>query len=162
MNFLRRLIGVIFALTIAFGAGLIFLPLAVVADPVTRAAAFVFIQMALSDLNPDIAPGEESGGLDLLGDLAWAVVVTVSAMPVTVVGLIGELARVRTFYWYAGGTAVVAAASPWLIRLGLNLPRAGQYNSAELRFALVFFFGGLLSGSVYWLLAGRRAGLYLR
>ncbi|HUZ91182.1 MAG TPA: hypothetical protein VMU78_04690, partial [Methylocella sp.] len=55
-------------------------------------------------------------------------------------------------------TGFVAAAAPWLIRATLHLPRASGYNFAELRFALVFFLGGLISGSVYWLLAGRDAG----
>ena len=162
MNWLRRAIGVIFALAIAFGAGLIFVPIAIIADPVTRAAAFAFTQIALWGVDLDLADGGGSSSIDLIVDLAWVVLVTVSALPVAVIGLIGEFARVRTFYWYAGGTALVAAASPWFIRLGLHLPRAGQYNMAELRFALIFFFGGLLSGSIYWLLAGRNAGLRLR
>jgi hypothetical protein len=100
------------------------------------------------------------GGADfiLLARFVWMAVVTVCAFPVIVVGLIGEIARVRALLWYASATGFVAGSSPWLIRAALHLPRAAGYNFEELRFALVFFLGGLISGSVYWLLAGRDAG----
>ena len=98
------------------------------------------------------------GDFALLTRFVWMAVVTVCAFPVIVVGFIGEIARVRALLWYASATGFVAASSPWLIRALLHLPRAAGYNFAELRFALVFFLGGLISGSVYWLLAGRDAG----
>ncbi len=47
MVWLRRAIGVIFATAVAIGAGLVFLPVAALADPVTRAAGFALIQFAV-------------------------------------------------------------------------------------------------------------------
>jgi hypothetical protein len=158
MGWLRRAIGVIFATAAAIGAGLVFVPVAVLVDPVTRAAAFAFTQFAVSALDADFTVGPAGGDFALLTRFVWMAVVTVCAFPVIVVGFIGEIARVRALLWYASATGFVAASSPWLIRALLHLPRAAGYNFAELRFALVFFLGGLISGSVYWLLAGRDAG----
>jgi hypothetical protein len=159
MNWPRRAIGVIFAMAVAIGAGLVFLPVAALADPVTRAAGFALIEFAVWALaDADIADGIYGGGLAALIRLAWTAVMTVCAVPVVAVASIGEVARVRALSWYAGATATAAASAPWLIRAALHLPRAADYNFVELRFAFVFFLGGLISGSVYWLLAGRDAG----
>jgi hypothetical protein len=158
MGWLRRAIGVIFATAVAIGAGLVFVPVAVLADPVTRAAAFTFTQFAVLALDENLAAGQGGADFILLARFVWMAVVTVCAFPVIVVGLIGEIARVRALLWYASATGFVAGSSPWLIRAALHLPRAAGYNFEELRFALVFFLGGLISGSVYWLLAGRDAG----
>ncbi|MGH6843324.1 MAG: hypothetical protein ACRECU_01090, partial [Methylocella sp.] len=149
----RRAIGVIFAMAVAIGTGLVFLPVAAIIDPVTRAAGFALIQFAvwvLADAN--IADGLNCAGLAALIHFVWKVVVTVCAVPVVAVALIGEVAKVRALSWYAGATGLAAASAPWVIRAGLHLPRAADYNIAELRFALVFFVAGLISGSVYWLL----------
>ena len=162
MIWLRRAIGVIFAMAVAIGAGLVFLPVAALADPVTRAAGFALIQFAdwaLADA--DIADGFNGGGLAVLTRFVWMAVVTVCVVPVVAVASIGEIARVRALPWYAGATGAVAAFAPWLIRATLHLPRAAGYNFVELRFALAFFVAGLISGSVYWLLAGRDAGASL-
>jgi hypothetical protein len=162
MDWLLRAIGVIFATVVAIGAGLVFLPLATLADPVTRAAGFALIQFAVWALaDADIADGFNGGGLPALTRFVWMTVVTVCVVPVVAVVSIGEIAKVRALVWYAGATGFVAASAPWLIRAALHLPRAAGYNFAELRFALVFFVAGLISGSVYWLLAGRDAGASL-
>ncbi|MGB6374438.1 MAG: hypothetical protein WBE80_08315 [Methylocella sp.] len=163
MVWLRRAIGVIFATAVAIGAGLVFLPVAALADPVTRAAGFALIQFAVWALaDVDIADEPNGGGLAALTRFVWMAVVTVCAVPVVAVASIGEIARVRALAWYAGATGVAAASAPWLIRAAWHLPRAADYNFAELRFALVFFVAGLISGSVYWLLAGRDAGASIR
>jgi hypothetical protein len=158
----RRAIGVTFATAVAIGAGLVFLPVAALTDPVTRAAGFALIQFAVWALaDAGIADGIYGGDLAALTRFVWTAAVTVCAMPVVAVAAIGEVARVRALSWYAGATGATAAAAPWLIRAALHLPRAADYNYVELRFALVFFVAGLISGSVYWLLAGRDAGASL-
>lgn len=163
MGWLRRAIGVIFAMTVAIAAGLVLLPVAAIIDPVTRAAGFALIQFAFWALaDADIADGLDRGGLAALTRFVWMAVVTVCVIPVVAVASIGEVARVRTLSWYGGATGVAAASAPWLIRAALHLPRAASYNFVEMRFALVFFVAGLISGSVYWLLAGRDAGVSLR
>ncbi|MGH6812462.1 MAG: hypothetical protein ACREDM_08985 [Methylocella sp.] len=159
----RRATGVIFAMAVAIGAGLVFLPVATLADPVTRAAGFALIQFAVWTLaDAEIADGLNGGGLAALIHLVWMAVVTICVVPVVAVASIGEVARVRALFWYGGATGLAAASAPWLIRAGLHLPQAAGYNFAELRFALVFFVAGLISGSVYWLLAGRDTGASLR
>ena len=135
----RRAIGVIFATAVAIGAGLVLLPVAALVDA-------------------EIADGLDCGGLPALTRFVWVAVMTVCVVPVVAAASIGEVAKVRALSWYAGATGLAAASAPWLIRATLHLPRAAGYNFAELRFALVFFFAGLISGSVYWLLAGRDAG----
>ena len=155
----RRAIGTIFAMAVAIGAGLVFLPVAAFVDPVTRAAGFALIQFAVWALaDADIADGLDGGGLAALARFVWMAVMTVCAVPVVAVASIGEIARVRALPWYAGASGLAAASAPWLIRATFHLPRAAEYNFAELRFALVFFVAGLISGSVYWFLAGRDAG----
>ncbi|MGH6934892.1 MAG: hypothetical protein ACRED2_01670 [Methylocella sp.] len=162
MVWLRRAIGVIFATAAAIGAGLVFVPVAALADPVTRAAGFALIQFAVWTLaDAESAGGLGCGCLPELTRFVWLAVMTVCVVPVVAVVSIGEVARVRALSWYAGATGFAAASAPWLIRTTLHLPRAAGYNVAELRFALVFFFAGLISGSVYWLLAGRDAGASL-
>jgi hypothetical protein len=162
MAWLRRAIGVIFATAVAIGAGLVFLPVAALADPVTRAAGFALIQFAVWALaDADIADGIYGGDLAALTRFVWTAVMTVCVVPVVAVASIGEIARVRALSWYGGATGLAAASAPWLIRAALHLPRAAGYNFVELRFALVFFVAGLISGSVYWLLAGRDAGATL-
>jgi hypothetical protein len=158
MGRLRRSISVIFATVVAIGAGLVFVPVACLVDPVTRAAGFALAQYALSALNAEFPDGPSDGDLALFGRFVWAAAVLVCAVPVIVVAWIGEIARMRGLLWYAVATGFVAASAPWLIRATLHLPRAAGYNFAELRFGLVFFFGGLISGWIYWLIAGRNAG----
>jgi hypothetical protein len=94
----RRAIGVIFAMAVAIGAGLVFLPVAALADPVTRAAGFALIQFAVWALaDADIADGLNGGGLPALTRFVWMAVMTVCAVPVVAVASLGELARVRCF-----------------------------------------------------------------
>ncbi|HEY8031086.1 MAG TPA: hypothetical protein VIF02_01590 [Methylocella sp.] len=149
----------IFATLVAIGTGLVCLPVAALADPVTRAAGFALIQFAVSALaNADFADGIYGGGLAALTRFVWTAVMTVCAVPVIAVVSIGEVAKVRALSWYAGATGLAAASAPWLMRAVFHLPRAADVSFAELRFAIVFFIAGLVSGSVYWLLAGRDAG----
>jgi hypothetical protein len=63
MGWLRRAIGVIFATAAAIGAGLVFVPVAVLVDPVTRAAAFAFTQFAVSALDADFTVGPAGGAM---------------------------------------------------------------------------------------------------
>jgi hypothetical protein len=157
VGWLRRAIGVVFATVVAIGIGLVFVPIAVFIDPATRAASVAFTQYAVSALEMDVAAGPDPGGFALFARFLWLAVMMVCALPVILAVLIGEIARVSALFWYAIATGFLAAAAPWLIRAAWHLPRAIDWNFAEMRFALIFFLGGLISGSVYWLLAGRDA-----
>jgi hypothetical protein len=103
MVWLRRATGVIFATAVAIGAGLVFLPIGALADPVTRAAGFALIQFAVWELaDADIADGLDCGGLFALTRFVWIAVMTVRVVPVVAVAAIGEVARVRALSWYGG------------------------------------------------------------
>jgi hypothetical protein len=159
MSWLRRLIGVLFAIGVATGAGLVFLPLVAFFDPVTRSSGVALMELAVAaTVDAEVLEGLDTNSLTALTSFMWMVVMSVCVAPLVAVALIGEVAKVHWFVWYAGGTGAVAASAPWLIRAALRLPRAGDYNSVELRFALIFFFTGAISGSIYWFLAGRSAG----
>jgi hypothetical protein len=116
--------------------GTFFLPVAALADPVTRAAGFALIQFAVwAFADADIADGLNGGGLAALTRFVGMAVVTVCVVPIVAVASIGEIGRVHV-PWYAGATGLAAASAPWLIRAALHLPRAAGYNFAELRLAL--------------------------
>ncbi|WGJ14967.1 hypothetical protein QEV83_01245 [Methylocapsa sp. D3K7] len=162
MGRLRRLISVIFATAVAIGAALVFVPVACLVDPVTRVAGFALMEYALSTASVDFPDGPSDSDLVLFGRFVWLAAVLVCALPVIVVAWIGEIARTHGLLWYAGASAFAAASAPWITRATLHLPRAADYNFAELRFSLIFFLGGLISGWIYWLIAGRDAGNGLR
>jgi hypothetical protein len=106
---LRTAISVIFATVVAIGAGLVFVPVAVFIDPKTRAASFVLAQYAASTLDMNFAFGLLGSDFALLAQFVWMVAVMVCAVPVIVAGLIGEITKMSTLYWYTGATGLVAA-----------------------------------------------------
>jgi hypothetical protein len=159
MGWLPRAIGVLFSMVIAVGVGLAFLPVALLIDPTTRDASFALIQFGLLALSEADFEGSLSADqLIVLPRLAWTAVMAICVVPLIAVASIGEIARVRSLFWYAGATGFIAASAPWILREMLHLHRATNASPAELRFALVFFVSGLVSGSVYWLLACRHLG----
>ena len=93
-----------------------------------------------------------SGGIELAASILMLVQAS-TLLPAIAVVLIGEIAGIRSVYYYivAGGLAAVSA--PLLARMGaegpLLLPAVAIWQ--------VFATGGFIAGFVYWLLAGRRA-----
>ena len=77
-------------------------------------------------------------------------------MPLVVVALVGEVARVGAGLWYLIGTGSLAAAMPFILRASLRTGALAP-NGTEQRFLLLFFLTGALGGSLYWLVAGRGA-----
>lgn len=153
MRSLRRAVIVLFGLAIAIGAGLLILPVAALIDPVTRNAGFAlaeFVIFALTSAWADGTPGEG----DWVFHLGWVAIVAICVMPLVFAVLLGEIARVRSLFWYAGATGFIAACTPWVVRAAFHLSKASSASPEELRFAVVFFFGGLVSGAVYWFIAG--------
>ena len=158
---LARTILVIVALAVAVAVGLVFLPIAVFVDPVTRAAGaafstwgiFALLAASFSWIGPDRAA-------DVLLLALWTIAVTICVAPVLVVALIGEVAGIASSLWYVGATGLLAAGLPWIVRARhLDDARADAAASAiEGRLALIFFLSGACSGFIYWLIAGRGAG----
>lgn len=158
MSWLRRLIGVLFAIGVAAGAGLLVMPLVAFFDPVTRSSGFALMQLAVAaTVDAEVIEGLDSHSLAELASFMWTAVMSVCFAPLVAAALIGEVSKVRAYAWYAGATGIMAGSAPWLIRAALRLPRAGDYNAVEMRFAFVFFLTGVISGSIYWFLAGRSA-----
>jgi hypothetical protein len=155
---IARTILIIVALAVAVAAGLVFLPIAALVDPVTRAAAaafsacgiFALLVASFSWIGP-----ERAGGAFLFA--LWTIAVTICVAPVLVVALVGEVAGIASGLWYVGATGLLAAGLPWIVR-ARHLGQAGADAAAaevEGRLALVFFLTGALSGFIYWLIAGR-------
>jgi hypothetical protein len=156
MAWLLRASVILFSMVIAVGVALIFLPLALLIDPITRDASFALIQFGLLALSEaDFDGNLNAEELALLPRLAWTALMSICVVPLIAIAVIGEIARVRSILWYAGATGFIAASAPWILREVLHLQGSTNASPAELRFALVFFVSGVVSGSTYWLLAGR-------
>jgi hypothetical protein len=78
---------------------------------------------------------------------------TLLVAPPLFVGVVGEVAGVRSALWYAGGTGAITAAIPWIVRASERVPTAG-----EIHITLALFVAGAAAGLVYWLIAGQSAG----
>lgn len=151
---LRRLLLVSVGFVVAAGAGMIFLPLAALTDATIRDAGLTAVFAALLDAADGYDPED---ALAAIGFVLWAMGVAVCAAPLAIVALIGEAAGARALAWYSGGSAILAAAAPWILRAARGSARAGEMNAAEGRLALLFFLTGALTGAIYWLIAGRGA-----
>jgi hypothetical protein len=153
MRSVRRAVIVLFGLAIAIGAGLLVLPVAALVDPVTRTAGFALAEFVVFALTSAWAEGSAGEG-NWVVHLGWVAIVSVCVLPLVFAVLLGEIARVRSLFWYAGATGFIAACTPWVVRAAFHLSKASSASPAELRFALLFFCCGLVSGSVYWFIAG--------
>jgi hypothetical protein len=64
MSWARRLFGVIFAIGVAIGAGLLFLPLVAFVDPVTRSSGFALMELAVAAIvDAEVVDGLDSSSL---------------------------------------------------------------------------------------------------
>lgn len=158
LRWLRRLLVIAFGFVIAAGVGMIFLPIAALLDATLRESGSAFALESLFSAAADSFDGrgpEET--VAALGFVLWAMGVAACAAPLAIVALIGEAAGARVYTYYAGATAVLAAASPWILRAARGAPSL-EANAAEGRLALLFFLSGALTGSIYWLIAPPRGG----
>jgi hypothetical protein len=73
--------------------------------------------------------------------------------------LVGEAVRSRSLLFYTGLSGFCAAAVPTLARalIGSTALEDSRAMALEKHLTLLFFFTGVVSGGVYWLLAGRTA-----
>lgn len=74
-------------------------------------------------------------------------------VPAVLVIIVGEVARIRTVYYYVLGGGASLAAVPLIARLGelgtTSLPGTAVWQ--------VFATAGFMGGLVYWMIAGRSA-----
>ncbi len=150
------LVGMVAAIATAF----LTLPLLVLFDPLGDGVSLAASLGGFIDLlgeSMDDLPADQA--VSLFAGFLWWAALMLCVVPVVVTALIGEVASVRSLIWYGGAAGGLAAAMPWLMRAAFHLAEARSATPLELRFALLFFLTGAASGSIYWLICGRRAGL---
>ncbi|MGV2979557.1 hypothetical protein ACERNI_05030 [Camelimonas sp. ID_303_24] len=156
MGVIGRAFLILFALCCAFSVGALTLGFAALAEPafgrMISLAARSLIDYAF---NSAFAYDDPRAAFDLLMRM-WTVLAIVLAGPPTLVGLIGEIARMRSFIWYSGATGLLTAVLPWVARTGYSAdPLSGNWG--EGRVTLALFLCGAMAGLAYWLVAGRSA-----
>jgi hypothetical protein len=148
-----RLARIALSLAAALVAAMLFVTLAGLGEPALRHLA---TRLAVALLNAfvgeSLATGDVSGSLAAAAGL-YMLAVGVLAGPPMAAALVGEACGWRSCVWYAGAAATLSAGLPWLAR---GPQRSG--SEAEYRLTLLLFLTGAVSGLVYWMLAGRRAG----
>ena len=149
------------ALACSVAAGVFALPVLALMDPVTREAGFAMFTGSLSaafDMASD--PADAAATLLLLIRIA---LLAICIVPLGLAALLGEIAGLRNWFWYACCSGGLASAMPFLLRLLAGVERGAATTDtptapAEGRFLLLFFLVGAITGSIYWLIAGRNAG----
>lgn len=158
MRWLGRLIVLPLALVIAIGASSFFLLIASVADPVMAQLTGNTLFVGFWSLMDAIFAVDDptfliEGAVKGVGK----VFLTFLILPPVFVALVGEVAGLRRLAWYAGGTGVLTALVPWLLRGSARVA-----TPAELHVGLVLALTGAVAGLFYWMVAGRSAGLRAR
>lgn len=134
---------------------IIWLPIAFVLSGLV--CAFVIITLGLERLT-QYAKGFEDPDLTVSGsfelfETMFVLVQAFTLLPAILLILIGEVARIRSVYYYVVCGGIAAVAAPLLARVGttgaLEVPAVAVWQ--------VFATGGFIAGFVYWLLAGRNA-----
>jgi hypothetical protein len=139
---------------VAASAGALFLSIAAFADPLVREAELdAIFGRFLTMLEPD---GEPLRRLAALGYVFRSILIFVCAAPLALAALIGEIAGVRAWIWFAGASGCLAAASPWIVRGGKTFAEARPPGVLELRVEALLFLTGALTGTIYWLIAARK------
>lgn len=119
--------------------------------------AFVIVTLGLERLT-QYTNGFDDPDLTVQGsfELVQSMVVLIHAftlLPAIMIVLIGEVARIRSVYYYVVGGGLAAVSAPLLARIGST----GAMEVPAVAVWQVFATGGFVAGFVYWLLAGRRA-----
>lgn len=134
---------------------LIWLPIAFVLSLMT--GALVILTLGLERItayangvdDPDMTL---RAGLELMrSGLVLAQAATI--VPALLVVLIGEIARIRSVYFYVVAGGLAAVSVPVVARL----TALGPADVPAVAVWQVFAVGGFIAGFVYWLLAGRTA-----
>ncbi|MFY0612176.1 MAG: hypothetical protein JXQ99_11660 [Hyphomicrobiaceae bacterium] len=134
---------------------IIWLPIAFILSGLV--CAFVILTLGLERItqyangfdDPDMTI---NGGFELVQTMV-VLAQAITLLPAILVVLIGEIARIRSVYYYVVCGGLAAVSAPLLARIGttgaMDLPAVAVWQ--------VFATGGFIAGFVYWLLAGRRA-----
>lgn len=151
-----RLILTLVGLACGSAAALIFLPVAILVDPlVQNAASHLPADHWIGMFENLFADNDPHEAVLMLFQLIWTVGMLVCVIPVTIAALIGGLVRSRSLAFYAGLSGLLAAAMPWILRAGRFAERGGSMSSAEGHLTLILFLTGVVAGAIFWLIAAR-------
>jgi hypothetical protein len=151
---LRWLIVIPFALLLAMGAGMFALMIASVVSPELAQLVGGGMQALFAAVFDELADGHDPSlragtALALAGRLGLAIIV----IPVCLVAVSSELFRLRSAIAQITATGALTAFLP------LAMLRLGRAPTAtEGRVIAALFLIGAVSGLMYWLIAGRKAG----
>jgi hypothetical protein len=152
----RRFFVVVFGFALAVSIGAVFLIIGSVVDPIMRELG---LEATLSGFFVIMEEAAENGAPDqtfrAFRAMIGAVFFGTCVAPLVIAAVVGELAELRAWSWYAGSCALLAGASPWIVRAASGVARASQITPLESRVALLFFLTGAVTGTIYWLVAAR-------
>ena len=118
-------------------------------------ALFVLVTLGSERITHAIHGSDDvsaSAAMELIGQ-AVALTSAMTIVPALVLVIIGEVARIRSIYYYVVGGGLALIAIPLIAQLGqgesLVMPGAVVLQ--------VFATSGFLAGFAYWLIAGRTA-----
>ena len=155
MSWLRRLFAVPFGLLLAVSASSLFLAVACVVDPVMGSFAGEALWVGFWRLLDAVFAVEDPGPVvDSTLSAVARLLAAVLLASMILVALVSEVIGARGALWQVGGTALLTGALPWLARGG-----ARPATAEEIRIAAILALTGAVAGFVYWLAAGRGAGL---
>jgi len=161
VDVISRLLIIITGLLCAAGVATVSIPFLAFIDPLVREAILarlmgtLFTALGVQPASPKAAA--------LLMQLMHLSTLAICIAPVVLAALIGELARFRSWLWYACCSGILAAAMPFDPHPWPDADRTAAAPDTvatmlELRFMLLFFIVGMIAGTIYWLIAGRNAG----
>jgi hypothetical protein len=157
---IARLFLLVLGLVIAIPLGAVALAIGVALEPAARELAGTLGFATLWSILADLAAGEAPDARAVALFTAFSTAVfTLLVAPPALVAIMGEVLGWRAFLWYALGTGAVTAALPWAGRARGGLGRISETAlQAEGRITLILFATGAVTGTAYWLIAGRSAG----
>lgn len=154
-----RIFLTLIGLACASASALVFLPLAVIFDPlVQHATSHVPADHWFEILANILTEDDADEALATLFHLMWTIGMLVCVVPVTITALIGGVSRAVSLTFHAGLTGLISAAVPWILRTGSPAaisPRDTLISQSEAHLTLILFLTGIVAGSVYWLIAAR-------
>lgn len=160
MRLLGRVFLLVLALAIAIPFGLLALLIGILLEPTARDLAGTVGLATVWTIFSDLAHGDapDAKALALLTAVGTGLFAILVAPP-TLVALIGEGVGWRSVLWYAGGSGLMTALLPWLLRARSGAARFAEAAlPAEGRISALLFLTGAATGLVYWAIAGRSAG----
>ena len=150
----RLLLIIPLGLLIAFFAGGFFLLLATVVSPAMAQMVFAGLHAFAQTVFGLAFEGEDPGPLAAAATWqGFKLVIAVLGAPVLITAMASELFKVRSGLIQMSLCGLLAAALPAAL-LGLRRLPSGS----ETQVLAAFFLTGIVTGAVYWLIAGRGAG----